>query len=100
MDINSIKSKVLDKLISEMDSRMVNDLKSKSPKFAKVEVAAKDPQSLEEGLDKAKDLLSSDVSESESPMEMMHEKKDPSLEENESEDEDLQKLYELYKQLK
>lgn len=39
-----VKSKVLQDLIEAMDSRMVEGLKSKSPKFAKVDIMSDDPK--------------------------------------------------------
>lgn len=75
MDINQkAKSNVLQQLIEMMDEKMTGDLKSKSPKFAKVEVAARNPSDLEEDLDKEH---SSDV-----------------------DDEDNKRLLELYSKLK
>lgn len=84
---NEIKNKVLQELIDLMDSKMVDGLKSKSQKFAKVEVEAQDPESLEDGLDKAKDLISSEESPLENKM-------------DESEDEDLERLRDLYSKIK
>ena len=54
---NKIKEDVLQELIDLMESKEVEGLKSKSPKFAKVEVQANDPDDLEEGLEKAQDMV-------------------------------------------
>lgn len=83
MDSSKIKSDVLQKLIDMMDNKMVDGLKSKSPKFMKVET--NDPEM-------AKDVVA-DALDSEEPM-------TEELSEPKPEDEDLQRLLEVYRQLK
>lgn len=85
MDINQkAKSKVLQQLIEMMDEKMLDDLKGKSPKFAKVDIQSDDPE-LAENL---KDKLVEGIQEE--PMDKMH---------NPEEDEDLEKLMEMYSKL-
>lgn len=80
-----IKEKILDSLIDNMDERMVDGLKQKSPKFAKVDVKTNDPMMAE---DIKKKLMSDVPSVSEVP------------DKCDEEDEDLKKLIEMYKNLK
>ncbi len=84
MDESKIKSDVLQKLIDMMDERSVGDLKSKSPKFMKVET--NDP-------DMAKEVVENAIP-SEPEMPMMEEK------ESDSDDSDLARLMEMYKSIK
>lgn len=93
MDNNKIKEDVLQELIDLMDEKMLEGLKSKSPKFkkpemAKVEIEAENPEDLEEGLEKAQDVVKELPNQE---MESDEQKEDP---------EDLQRLMELYKKLK
>lgn len=79
MDINSqAKAKVLQEIMDLMDEKMSDGLKSKSPKFMKLEVESTKPLDEEEKLE-APDL------EIEGPSE---------------EDDDLERLKELYSKLK
>ena len=80
------KQSVLQQIMDLMDEKENGFLKSKSPKFAKVEVAAQNPEDLEQGLDEAKDML-----EMKEQSEVM-----PS----EEDDEDLKKLMAMYSELK
>lgn len=107
MDMNQkAKSSVLQKLIDMMDERSLGDLKSRSPKFAKVDIQSDDPalanelkDKLVEGIkeDAAEDPMkemskadfNEDVSEGENPMKEM-----------DQEDPDMKRLLEMYQQLK
>lgn len=89
MDKNKIKRDVLQSLIDKMDNHIVDGLKSKSPKFQKVEVLAEKPEDLAEGLEKAKDMLTQPEEES-----------DEQELSSDMTDEDKEKLIELYKKLK
>lgn len=88
MDSSKIKSDVLQKLIDMMDSKMVDGLKGKSPKFMKVET--NDPEMAKEVVTDALD------SEEQMPEELS----EPMPEEPKPEDEDLERLLEMYRQLK
>lgn len=92
MDKNKIKRDVLQSLIDEMDNHMVDGLKSKSPKFQKVEVLAEKPEELAEGLDKAKEMLAEPEEE--------EEQEESEGFTSDMSDEDKEKLIELYKKLK
>lgn len=87
--MDDLKQKILQQLIDEMDSRSVNNIKSKMMP-AKVEVAAENPEELKEGLDVAKEVI---------PEESVMDKfKSDSME---SEDDDkLMELMEMYKKLR
>lgn len=63
MDSSKIKNKVLQKLIEQMDDRMVEDLKGKSPKFAKVTIQSDDPELAEDLKDNLIEGLSEEESE-------------------------------------
>jgi len=92
MDMNeSAKQKVLQQLIDLMDSKSVEGLKSKSPKFMKVET--NDPVMAKEVVE--------EVTDHEMPMEseMPMEPEKPEMSES-SDDEDMKRLMEMYKQLK
>lgn len=81
----SAKQKVLQQLIDMMDEKGVEGLKSKSPKFMKVET--NDPEM-------AKDVVK-EVTENAIPTE------EPEMPTEEpKEDEDMKRLMEMYKQLK
>lgn len=85
MDMNeSAKQKVLQQLIDMMDAKGVDGLKSKSPKFMKVET--NDPEM-------AQDVVE-EVTGSEMPLPMEEEASEP------KEDMDMERLMEMYKQLK
>ena len=103
MNPQDIKSKVLQQLMDAMDERMIGDLKSKSPKFAKVDIQSDDPKLADE----LKNKLMGEGSEEEppeSPGEALKEKMHPEMEakepQGEEQDPDLDKLLELYKSLK
>lgn len=105
MDIHSkAKEAVLQELMDMMDSRMTDSLKGKSPKFgmAKVSIDSTDPKLADE----LKDKLTGDDEASEDPAEKLkealmadHGPMDDSKDPNED-DEDLERLKELYAQLK
>jgi len=87
MDDLMMKKKVAQEIMDLMDKHDGDRLKSKSPKFAKMEVLSVEPK---------KDGEES----SESGLEMMKEKSDPSLEAKEGDEEELspemiQKLLEM-----
>lgn len=83
--MDDLKQKVLQQLIDEMDSRSVNDIKSKMAP-SKVEVMAENPEDLKEGLDVAKEVI---------PEESMMDK----FSSEESDDDKLMELMEMYKKL-
>lgn len=86
MDIKTqAKSKVLQQLMDLMDSKMVDGLKSKSPKFMKVET--NDP------------AMAQDVVEEVTGSELTMEEEMP-VESEPKEDIDMERLMEMYKQLK
>ena len=90
MDIKlKAKQKVLDKLIEAMDDKMLGDLKGKSPKFAKVDIQSDDPKLAESIKDKIVDGIEDE--------DLMG--KEKSCEPKEDED-DLERLKELYNKLK
>lgn len=91
MDINTkAKSNVLQQLIEMMDEKMLGDLKSKSPKFAKVDIQSDDPALANSLKDKLVDGIKEDKAEGEDPMaEQDHE--DPA---------DMERLLEMYRKLK
>lgn len=87
------KTKVLEDLIEMMDEKMLGDMKPKSPKFMKVET--NDPE------------MAKDVVEGALDSELSHEDEEKVQAETEQEaqstpedDEDLQKLLEMYQKLK
>ncbi len=84
--INEAKKKVLEDLIAAMEERELGDLKSKSPKFAKVDVKTNDPDMAED----IKEKLMQDVP---AATEVLPECED-------EEDDDLKKLLEMYKNIK
>lgn len=91
MDQDSIKNKVLQDLIEKMEDRLVGDLKSKSPKFAN-----ENPEELE-GSEQLEDESPMDKTmdeslDEESPMDK--------FKENSEDDSDIQRLMDLYRQLK
>ena len=90
--MDDLKQKVLQQLIDEMDSRSVNDIKSKMMP-AKVEVAAENPEDLKEGLDMAKEVIPE-----KSFMDKMK-SDDMSSEEPKEDDDKLMELMEMYKKL-
>lgn len=90
MDINTkAKSKVLQDLIDMMDEKMVGDLKGKSPKFMKVET--NDPEM-------AQDVVENALEEKHLPEE--NEDTFNSEPDKDADDEDLQKLLEMYHKIK
>lgn len=85
MDMNeSAKQKVLQQLIDLMDAKGVEGMKAKSPKFMKVET--NDPAMAKEVVE--------EVTDSEMPLPMEEEASEP------KEDMDMERLMEMYKQLK
>lgn len=104
MDENSVKEKILQEIMDLMDSKMTDDLKSKSPKFgmAKVDIQSDDPKMADELKNK---LMEGSPAEeaSEPPMEELKEKMNPSMDDHDEDasgDDDLERLKELYSQLK
>lgn len=113
MDRNKIKSDVLQELIDLMESKEVEGLKSHSPKFAKIEIEANEIP--EEPLDDRSEELENmkrikefkgDVQDKHMDMaDPMGKFKDPFKQSHmdlpkEDEDEDLERLKELYSKLK
>lgn len=104
MDMNeSAKQKVLQQLIDLMDAKSVDGLKSKSPKFMKVET--NDPEMAKKVVQKVtEDAVPTESEmpmESENPEEMEHIGSEMPEKPDESEDdEDMKRLMEMYKQLK
>lgn len=105
-DINTkVKQKVLEQIMQMMDERENGFLKSKSPKFAKVEVATLNPKDLlsnDDDQEKPSDEMTTkdlkeDFSEGENPFnELDHKRKKL----NPEEDEDLVRLLEMYEKIK
>lgn len=108
MDRNKIKDSVLQELIDLMESKEVEGLKSKSPKFMKVETndpemaksvvkKAMEPEMEDKFEDPSKELSSSafkeDMTEGENPLNEMDHKSD-------EDPEDLKRLLEMYHKLK
>lgn len=91
MDSSKIKSDVLQKLIDMMDSKMVDGLKSRSPKFMKVET---------NDTEMAKEVVTDALDSEESLPKELSEPMPEELSEPKPEDEDLQRLLEVYRQLK
>lgn len=92
MDKSKIKSDVLQELIDLMESKELDGLKSKSPKFMKVET--NDPEMAESVVEKAMS-------------EKMEDQEDPSMDQpsenpmdKEEDPEDLKRLLEMYNKLK
>ena len=86
------KKKVLEEIMALMDQDMMEPLKAKSPKFAKVDIKSNDPEMAEELKDKL-------MSASEEP----DTEEKPKFESHEStneEDEDLKRLKEMYEKLR
>ncbi len=85
-----IKSKVLQNLMDKMDEMEVSKLKTKSPKFAKVDIASNDPSLADKLKDK---LMGESENDSEGPMdkEMMGE----SMDQEHSEEDDLKRMMQL-----
>ena len=91
MDIHSkAKNKVLEELISMMEERELGELKGKSPKFAKVDIESDDPELMDEIKDK---LMDKDSDEDE----MELDKESPTV--SEEDEDDLERLKELYSKL-
>lgn len=80
------KSKVLQEIMALMDEHMSEGMKSKSPKFAKVDIKANDPELAEDLKEK---LMGDEVPEQIEDAPPMSE-----------EDEDMERLKELYESLK
>ena len=81
------KNKVLEELISMMEDRELSELKGKSPKFAKVDIESDDPSIVED----IKDKLMTDEDE---------ESEELPVESTEEDEDDLQRLKDLYSKLK
>lgn len=91
-----VKSDVLQKIIDMMDDSIVGGLKSKSPKFMKIET--NDPEAAK---DVVKNLGKEDILEDEESLPLDKEVESPEIEvKSEEDDEDLQRLLEMYKKLK
>lgn len=90
---NKAKMQVLEEIMQMMTDKMDEGLKSKSPKFMKVSVMGKDKDSVEQGLDKAEELMQESDDESKSMFNTT-----PAGESDD--DEDLERLKELYSRLK
>jgi len=73
-----IKMKILDEIKNMMDSKMVDGLKSKSPKF--MEVKTNDPSMAESLKSKLMPEGSQEEEQSEGPMEALKEKLHPEME--------------------
>lgn len=101
MDMNQkVKSKVLQQIMDMMDERGVSDLKSKSPKFAKVDIQSDDPELAENLKDKLVDGIEEEaVVDEKFPNKAMPEMEETPEEEPES-DEDMKRLLDMYQQLK
>ena len=96
MDMNQkAKTTVLQKLIDMMDEKMTGDLKEKSPKFAKVDIQSDDP----ELATTLKNKLMDSVQEEEPSLNKFPETESPA-DEKEEEPDDMERLLEMYKQLK
>ena len=108
MDINQkAKSNVLQHLIEMMDKKMIGDLKSKSPKFAKVDIQSDDPALADSLKDKLMDGIKED--EMEDPSKEMSlgdikedeaEGEDPMAEQDQEDPADMERLLEMYRKLK
>lgn len=107
MNERAIKEKILQDIMDLMDEREMGSMKSKSPKFMKLEVETSDPK-LTDDL-KIKMLETADKSEpqeDEKPDEESldhNDRMDDKLSElpsNDMEDEDLERLKEMYARLK
>jgi hypothetical protein len=103
-----IKSKILRDIMEMMDSKMTDDLKSQSPKFgmAKVDIQSDDPKLAENLKSKLMGEGSPEEDKSESPLDELKEKMNPEMnpemdkDESSNDDDDLERLKELYSQLK
>lgn len=95
MNKNKIKESVLDELISMMESKEVEGLKSKSPKFMKLEVEAIKPE-MEDEMESEDKPMMDEIKENKMMKPEMEEKEESSPED----DEDMQRLLEMYRQLK
>lgn len=110
MDSSKIKSKVLQEIMDLMDGNVVEGLKSKSPKFAKVDIQSDDPTMANKLKDKLMNGLEEDSMEDPSKeMDMsdikedVSEGEDPFAEQDHKapeDDADMQRLLEMYKNLK
>lgn len=88
MDLHKkAQAKVLKEIMDLMDEYGSERLRSKDPKFAKVDIQSDDPALAEELKDKLVDGMSEDSSSMEKPIDS-------------SEEEDMEKLKELYERLK
>ena len=92
-----IKEGLLQELLDMLDGKIVDELRSKSPKFMKVSIQAKDQESMQEALDKAQSMLPTkeEEEEVESTTDELLKPKD-----EEDNDDDLERLRELYSKLK
>lgn len=89
MDDMKLKAKeaVLQQIMDLMDEREVGGMKSKSPKFAKVEIESSDPMLAEKLKDKMMDVNAEEMPEETADL--------PA-----EDDEDLERLKEMYARLK
>lgn len=91
MDISSIKSKVLQELIDAMDAKESEGLKSKSPKFMKVET--NDPEVAKSAVESALEDKNEDQTKEMTPMDLKEDKAEgePAF----NEEDDLARMMEL-----
>lgn len=100
MDMNQkAKSKVLQQIMDMMDERSLGDLKSKSPKFAKVDIQSDDPELAEELKENMIDGLG-DKEDKDDKFPIKSEENLPLGEAPDEEDPDMEKLLEMYHKLK
>ena len=105
---NKVKSDVLQSLIDLMEEKENEGLKSKSPKFAKVDIMSDDPELANELKNKLVGKPEEEEAEAETEAKFpskLNEEKFPFKEEEEKpadpeEDEDMKRLLEMYKDLK
>ena len=102
---NKVKSDVLQSLIDLMEEKENQGLKSKSPKFAKVDIMSDDPELANELKNKLVGKPEEEEDEEPKFPSKLNEEKFPFKEEEETpadpeEDEDMKRLLEMYKDLK
>ena len=95
--MDEIKSKVLKELMAFADEKMMGKLKSKSPKFMKVET--NDPEMAEEVVEGAMDKSMPEPMKESMPGESCEMGQDSQSNESENSD-DLQRLMDMYNKLK
>jgi hypothetical protein len=95
MNKNKIKESVLQELIDLMESKEVEGLKSKSPKFMKLQVEAVKPEmELDEEMESEDKPMMDEIKDNKMMKPEMKEESNP------EDDEDMQRLLEMYRQLK